>query len=295
MNAKASLVTLFSACAIAPLCQADLQSINDQQLSQLTGQAGVSIDMSVEGSIDKILYVDTDDAGRLGLKDIRISGANGEAVSIEGMTIDVHGEDGVRIDYGKVGTYNAETKEYNALNIKIGDVTINNTTIGTLKVENYTNFITNYSVAMMNLFFDTELTLNTDEGAAGKYIHGGLIIQGRPMNAESGVSDGGIIIDAKSGGFIERVAWIDNGNEMGISSVGIFDTDGNEIIAMNHHLELDLVDHGDKGTALQISGVKMDGHIAIGTMYLGDPMNSLGSLMISGINMEETTLKVYAH
>jgi hypothetical protein len=280
---------------VSSSCFADLRPLADDSLGSVTGQAGISIDMSVNGNIDQILYVDTDDGGRLGLKDVRISGATGNAVDITGMSIDVHGEEGLKIGFGKIGSYDTETHKYNALNVKIGDVTINDTSIGTFAVENYTNFITNHSVSMMNIMFGKSLTLNTAAGAAGKYIDGGLIIRGRPMDTVSGVSDGGLIIDAKIGGFIDKVAWIDSGHEMGLFSVGMFDTEGNEIVAMNQHLELDLVDHEQGGTALQISGLKMEGHIAIGSIYLGNPMNSLGSLMISGINMEETTLKVYAH
>lgn len=61
---------LLSTCQF---CLADLQAIDDSHLDDITGQAGLTIELTTQMTIDKITYTDE---GSIGINDITISGAN---------------------------------------------------------------------------------------------------------------------------------------------------------------------------------------------------------------------------
>ena len=53
-------LTLAAAIAAAPFAQAEMMSIDDAMLGEMTGQAGITIDVDLQMSIDAIKYVDSD-------------------------------------------------------------------------------------------------------------------------------------------------------------------------------------------------------------------------------------------
>ncbi len=86
-------LALVTAIAAAPFAQAELTSIDDAALSDMTGQAGITIELSTEVTIGSVVYTDDDGldpAGAAG--DINITG-----VTLGGSTL---GEalDGIKID-----------------------------------------------------------------------------------------------------------------------------------------------------------------------------------------------------
>jgi uncharacterized protein DUF6160 len=84
-------IALCSAVALAPFAaNADLKALNDSAMSDVTGQAGVTIDLSANVSIGEIAY---QDQGFLALSDITLGGAApGTALDDIRLTIDVAGD-----------------------------------------------------------------------------------------------------------------------------------------------------------------------------------------------------------
>ncbi len=98
-------LALVTAIAAAPFAQAELTSIDDAALSDMTGQAGITIELSTHVSVGDITYTDTDGlgtgAGTIVLDTIEFGGAlagsNFDEVKID---IDVDAEAGLVIHLG---------------------------------------------------------------------------------------------------------------------------------------------------------------------------------------------------
>ena len=125
-------LALAAAIAAAPFAaQAELTAMDDALLSEMTGQAGVTIDLNLDVKIAEIRYADEDgvgtdigDGGYLTLANIKIFGDqgdngtddNGDPIGpnqaiIRGVTIDVDGAEGIVIGLGEIGgTSNLSTQ-----------------------------------------------------------------------------------------------------------------------------------------------------------------------------------------
>ena len=75
--------TLLASCValVSATSQAELSPMSEFELHNVTGQAGVDIELNVGISIGEIVYTDTEfegdgDGGSLSLKDVTIGGAN---------------------------------------------------------------------------------------------------------------------------------------------------------------------------------------------------------------------------
>jgi Family of unknown function (DUF6160) len=92
-------IALCSAVALAPFAaNADLKALNDSAMSDVTGQAGVTIDLSANVSIGEIAY---EDQGFLAISDVTLGGAApGSALDDIRLTIDVAGPAGGSEDLG---------------------------------------------------------------------------------------------------------------------------------------------------------------------------------------------------
>jgi hypothetical protein len=84
-------IALCSAVALAPFAaNADLKALNDSDMSSVTGQAGVTIDLSADVSIGEIAY---EDQGFLAISDVTLGGAApGTSLDDIRLTIDVAGD-----------------------------------------------------------------------------------------------------------------------------------------------------------------------------------------------------------
>ena len=122
-------LALVTAIAAAPFAQAELTSIDDAALSNMTGQAGISIDLSAQVSIGSIEYTDTDadDAGTIGINNIVLGGAGGVGALDEiKIDIDVDATDGLIIHLGGTnlaGVLDGSDKV--DFGLSVGDVNIN--------------------------------------------------------------------------------------------------------------------------------------------------------------------------
>jgi len=110
-------LALASAVAAAPFAQAELVAMDDAVLPDMTGQAGVSIELSAEMSIGSFTYTDTDgldgaaaDAGSFTMSGITLGGYNSATSTYEGalddikIDIDVDATDGLMIHLGGVNS-----------------------------------------------------------------------------------------------------------------------------------------------------------------------------------------------
>ena len=196
-----------------------------------------------------------------------------------------------------------------------------NGNIGGFKVENFRNYIQNDLVEEYNGVFDMALkdsagVVTGDVASAatgGRFVRGEIVINGTG-NAAQGTS--GLNISGSFGGAMDEAAWVDEGKEFGIADLGFFngvDTDGDSIAdtieGMHFEMNIDVVDHeswnnATPGTAdvaaLQISGLKMEGTIMMGSLYLDSATasvtrQSLGSVLIKDIDMTGTSLYIYGH
>jgi hypothetical protein len=134
-------LALVTAVAAAPFAQAEMTAMDDALLGEMTGQAGITIDVDLQMTIDAIKYVDddgatraaldlngdndTDDAGEnaiagtqgaITLKGLQIgqidnAGALTGAAQIRGVTIDADGSQGLSIGFGKIGSYTAAVND----------------------------------------------------------------------------------------------------------------------------------------------------------------------------------------
>ncbi len=130
-------LALVSAIAAAPFAQAELTSIDDSVLSDMTGQAGISIELSAEVSIGGIEYTDTDgldgalvNAGKLSLNTIVLGGNGGSQVTgaLDGIKIDIDVDDagGLLIHLGATNEYGVASGTAPVdFGLSVGDVLIN--------------------------------------------------------------------------------------------------------------------------------------------------------------------------
>ena len=126
-------LALVTAVAAAPFAQAEMTAMDDSFLAGMTGQAGITIDVDLQMTIDAIKYVDDDGATRAALDlngdglttgpdEQAIAGTQGaitlkslsigsiddatgalSAAQIRGVTIDADGSQGLSIGFGKIG------------------------------------------------------------------------------------------------------------------------------------------------------------------------------------------------
>jgi len=150
-------LALATAVAAAPFAQAELTAMDDALLEEMTGQAGITIDVDLDMTIDAIKYVDqdgiadftdvgagngnldvdgndvgagngqyamVDDQGAITMKGLKIGSDNGTAdwstARIRGITIDVDGTDGLVMGLNQIGDTSG-----NGIDIAIDSIMIN--------------------------------------------------------------------------------------------------------------------------------------------------------------------------
>ncbi len=130
-------LALVAAISAAPFAQAELTSIDDAALSDMTGQAGISIDLSAQVSIGSVDYTDTDGvtggagAGTLGINTIVLGGNGGGALDDIKIDIDVDAAGGLIIHLGATNTADVLSGGTQKVDfgLSVGDVTLNNTAV----------------------------------------------------------------------------------------------------------------------------------------------------------------------
>jgi len=144
-------LALATAVAAAPFAQAEMTAMDDSLLAEMTGQAGITIDVDLQMTIDAIKYVDDDGQTRAELdlnndglfdgpdegalvgvqgaitaKTLKIGSIDSgtgalSTAQIRGVTIDADGSQGLTIGMGKIGD-----ELGNGIDISVDAVLINN-------------------------------------------------------------------------------------------------------------------------------------------------------------------------
>ena len=148
-------LTLAAAIAAAPFAQA-MEAMDDALLSEMTGQAGITIDVDLNMSIDAIKYVAGD--GAVTIKDIVVDGSSGArttAAMVHAITIDTDGSKGLVIGLGKIGDTSG-----NGIDINVGAILINNGS-AELAVHNYTAAISTANTAASTTYTVADYSAGT--------------------------------------------------------------------------------------------------------------------------------------
>ncbi|WP_320820602.1 DUF6160 family protein [Thalassolituus sp.] len=130
---KASLAVSIAAVSFA--ANAELVAMDEATMSAATGQAGINLDITLEGanaiSVGEILYTDTDTGGSLSLSTVTVGTATG-TLTIENV-----------IDITEEGIMNIATGAVSGLQIGVGSVDLVNAT-----GDNAGNLISGLSLSM---------------------------------------------------------------------------------------------------------------------------------------------------
>ena len=90
---KIALVSAIA--AVSSVAQAELKALDDTMMGDLTGQAGISIELNTNVDIGAIVYTDTDSGGKMVMSNISIGGAGNEYgtagadVNLDDVQIDI--------------------------------------------------------------------------------------------------------------------------------------------------------------------------------------------------------------
>lgn len=150
-------------------------------------------------------------------------------------------------------------------------------------------------------------TAGGDNGFATALAAGTHIDASVSISAGGAAGTEGLTINAVIGFVIEEMSFIDDGNKMGIHNFTMYDTNDltGEITGFTvTGLKIDVIGaaenfvatNSNATEALQISGLKTNGTIAMGDIFIGDHTNgSLGAIAIRDIDMQNTSILIYGH
>jgi hypothetical protein len=266
-------IALATAVAAAPFAaQADLKALDDTTMGNVTGQAGVTIELETEVSIGEFRYTDE---GYLAVNDISIGGgsverdANGAVTGVSGMlddllididveadgdaVIDVHSISGAPIDFAvAVGSASLNATDGS------GDSTLLASNIG---IEG--------NIGLLNIRVDTA----TDD----------LI-----MNVGFNVTDMDMDVDFRGV----------NVRDLTVMGAQFYEQDGQPTDAAGMFAQAQItVGKGTSaatgGDALEISIPSFVADIGVGAVEIGG--ESIGSFRVDNLAVTNTTMKVYGH
>lgn len=81
---------------LTPLASAEIEALDDRSLSQVTGQAGVTIELETRIDLDRFSYIDE---GAVSIYDLSLSDPDGSAMDNMKLTVDLAG-DGEVLEHG---------------------------------------------------------------------------------------------------------------------------------------------------------------------------------------------------
>lgn len=244
---------------------------------------------------------------------------------IENLIIDVDNVEGMRVNIERIGD-----AQGNGLDIIVQHIVLGSeeNSGGGLLIEDLSNFINDQQLANVNQLFGAKLS-TTDDGLNtknGNFIpfqsqiiteQASLEADGRFDNlfGDDGESiipgfslDTDMTVNAAFALTMKKAAWVDDGGEFGLAGVMIYqgiDTDGDGINdqvgpARLTNLKMQTVNHtssitGESVQAMHFSNIDFKADIAIESIYVGQPENSLGSLLIEGLDTSGTQIWMYSH
>ncbi|MEH6344086.1 MAG: hypothetical protein V7785_03285 [Bermanella sp.] len=253
--------------------------------------------------------------------------ASDELAIINNVLIEVDPHEGMFITIEEFGD-----NQGNGVDIIINDIFLGDRTrsAGGLLIENLSNFIQDKNVTRFNSLFGMNLATvddgkNTENGNWAPFLtqvvtesaDDVLANQADTALTESlnqvsaGVGLPGFgsntTIDASFVLHMDKVAWVDDGGEFGLAGLMVYqgeDTNGDGIDdtigpARLTQMKLETITHtnleGESVQALYIENLDFKADIAIQSIYVGSPANSLGALHIKGLDTSGTSIWIYGH
>lgn len=298
-------LTLATAIAAAPfMAQAELKMIDDESLSSMTGQAGVTIETTALVNIGQVVYEDevvaatadgpdgiggnaddnTGNYGTVAVDGISLTNTTGGAVAIT-QTIDVNAAG--QLEVGVSGISN--------LRLQVSDMTIGTSTTAATTG----NAVTGLTQGLGGAASESMGALRVDVGNVGAITQtittGGATGKGLTIGmGATSITD--MTVSYVDGGFDDNSS---NGLTAGSNAAVI---GGMDITMTGATQNIDVVD--DAGTAkLQITNGASTINLGIGSIAMatetqyeaGNTGASIGSIYVTGINMAGTTTRIYGH
>lgn len=311
---KASLA---AAIAAAPFAAQALQPLDDVTLSNATGQAGVTIEIDIDGSGISVGEIEYTDEGSVLLQDIRVSNVNNLTQTIDvdangNLAIGVTGVTGMQVSIGDTAADTSGNSSALALRSTGGATTevVNNIDM-TLNLGQSETFIFNLEQAGNSVTFANGDVVNTADLPASAQV-GSVAILSRSaieitdMNvgafgytraqadarADSAAygGDGDGTLSAGEQAVADNLA---NGSAVQIEGLKFYGTGGQGTAAT-----IDQTIWAKGGTVAQGGGVyikmgQIAGTLDIAAIKMGN--ESIGGIKVSDINLAGMTQRIYGH
>ncbi len=307
-------LALVAAISAAPFAQAELVSIDDAVMSDMTGQAGITIELSTNVTIDSLTYSDTDGLpsggagveGSLILSTIEFGGAvQGDSFDEVKIDIDVDSEAGLVIHLGGTDLQGILTGTNPVdFGLRVGSVEV-----GTAAAANVV--LASGIVIEGNLGpVDIAITNRADIGAGQQDVTDFISV-----SAYFEVTNGSMDIDVLGLGITnlevygsDAFAASSNATYAGLSAIGGGDDRWAHVAMLigTTSTSYNTFDGAafvtvDIDSALNVNvtsmamNVEMD--LSMGTIFDGtdDVAQSLGHLNIQGLDLSGTSLTIYGH
>jgi hypothetical protein len=284
MKIKKSALNFASCIAISSLplaALADLQSLDEASMSNVTGQAGVTIELETEIDIGAIIYTDE---GSLSVNEVFIGGTNRVDLFQEGMDA---------ANGGNPFIINATTK---LDELKI-DFDISADGEAQIKI-----FPTNFAAPVDFRITTGAWELQDSDGNATLTLLDNFAMDGifTQMWAKIGQDD---TLGEERLNLQVRMGIDDLDFDVPFLGLGIRDMrmtrsdydDNPNLLSANAYIEANIY-NGERaagGDALAIDLVSMDADITVGAIQLGG--TSIGSMKLDNLSIENSTMRIYGH
>lgn len=304
-------IALVSAIAAAPFAaNAELVAMEDEFLGDITGQDGIIIDLDLAVSIGEIQYIDkaadpADANGVIRIQNLAVGNLDRAAFDADGtiafdaagsqadvtLTIDVL--DSASSELVTAPSFAAEADDIvqigldiGTLDVAIGAVTFGDNSIGTVFIDNIDTSISAAEVTAINSAFGDIF----DAGVTDVTFNNSVLVG---ASAEET-----ILVDVAFGANIDSLTYSQRADQAdrgditieGISLFDGVDTDGDGDFDQINPLSITGLEIRATDAGLQISGLAINGEIAIQDIRLG--ANSIGSVLISDLDLQETTITI---
>jgi len=261
---KASLAASIAAVSFA--ANAELAVLDDAAMSEATGQAGIDLDITLEGtdaiSIGEVLYTDTDTGGSLSISNVAI-GTTSTPITLSNV-IDITADGVLTID---------QVNDVNDLLITVGSVDLKGT--GGENANLLSNVSLNMEVGASETAIGTNAAVDLDGVEATVAVDG--IDAGTTVITSKGsfeIVDG--TFSALDGNVVVSGVSFNNPNNL----------DGSNNVATDMTMWADT-----NGFNVKVNSIQ--GNLTLGSIELGG--SSIGSVGISDIAMSGATITVSGH
>ena len=313
-------LALVTAVAAAPFDQAELTAMDDALLGEMTGPAGITIDVDLDMTIDAIKYVDTDGnaggsavQGAITMKGLTIDN-DGAAARIRGITIDADGTDGLVIGLNEIGDELGNGIDITVDAVLINDGSANLQSVNAVNNANTTGFnvlaggydYVDYATGVVTTEVDTAVTAAAGAGvaaddtaavnagypsfaamvaaAAGGDTNAAAEITGNPGTSAAYAQAAGTLADAQAASAVGDVIAAAGGGNIGGFKIENFRNYIQDSLVGEYNGVFDMALQDSTGdlTGAGAAGRFVRGEIVINGTGTYNPAGSTGGLRISG-------------